>query len=174
MPQNDVNTYYIRKPNKPVGKVKFISYVKPLSISCFGCDSLKQRWLGCSAQAAGLRQLLKGAFNSGGSSSSGSSSSSRGEGARLFEALHRCWAHSAGALLSLCLLCRAYDHAADVVACFAELPVTLEVLVQVGSPPLLLCCTFSRFHDIVAFDLLPMIHGFCIRGPWQIFVLPHP
>lgn len=72
-------------------------------------------------QAAELRGLLRRALQSA-------------EGGRLFAALYRSWAHSAGATLSLCLLARAYEHAAAVVAAFADIPVTLEVLMQVGSP----------------------------------------
>lgn len=71
------------------------------------------------AQAAELRTLLQKALQSA-------------EGGRLFAALYRSWAHSPGATLSLCLLARAYEHAAAVVAAFADIPVTVEVLVQVG------------------------------------------
>lgn len=70
-----------------------------------------------SRQAAELRLLLRKALGSG-------------EGGRLFAALYRSWAHSAGATLSLCLLARAYEHAAAVVAAFADILVTVEVLVQ--------------------------------------------
>ena len=73
-------------------------------------------------QAAELRGLLQRALQSA-------------EGGRLFAALYRSWAHSAGATLSLCLLARAYEHAAAVVAAFADIPVTLEVLMQVAPPP---------------------------------------
>jgi hypothetical protein len=73
--------------------------------------------------------------NSSGDSSSSSSSSNRSSsskrGAVLFDGIHRCWSHSAGAVLLLCLLCRAYNHAADIVACFEELPTTVKVIVQV-------------------------------------------
>ncbi len=70
-----------------------------------------------AVQAAELRLLLRKALGSA-------------EGGRLFAALYRSWAHSAGATLSLCLLARAYEHAAAVVAAFADIPVTVEVLVQ--------------------------------------------
>lgn len=71
------------------------------------------------SQAAELRSLLQKALQSP-------------EGGRLFAGLYRSWAHSAGATLSLCLLARAYEHAAAVVAAFADIPVTVEVLVQVS------------------------------------------
>ena len=37
----------------------------------------------------------------------------------------------AGALLGLCLLAQAYDHACDIIHCFSSLAVGAEVLVQV-------------------------------------------
>jgi hypothetical protein len=36
----------------------------------------------------------------------------------------------AGALLGLCLLAQAYEHAVDLINCFSSLPVGAEVLVQ--------------------------------------------
>ncbi|KXZ45906.1 hypothetical protein GPECTOR_49g490 [Gonium pectorale] len=37
----------------------------------------------------------------------------------------------AGALLSLCFVAQAYDHAADIFNAFADLPFSTELLVQV-------------------------------------------
>ncbi|KAK9844103.1 hypothetical protein WJX81_004529 [Elliptochloris bilobata] len=54
-----------------------------------------------------------------------------GEGAALFSALYRSWCHSVGAVLSLCFLAQAYDHAYDLAASFADLGMNVEVLVQV-------------------------------------------
>lgn len=51
-------------------------------------------------------------------------------GADLFAALYPSWSHSSGALLSLCLLAQAYDHACEIMGCFAALPLGAEVLVQ--------------------------------------------
>ena len=45
-------------------------------------------------------------------------------------AVSRC--HSAGALLSLCFLAGAYEHAFALIQAFCELPMGVEVLVQVG------------------------------------------
>lgn len=87
-------------------------------------------------EAAELRSLLQRALQSP-------------EGGRLFAGLYRSWAHSAGATLSLCLLARAYEHAAVVVAAFADIPVTLEVLVQMDRLVGLLetpAFTFLRLH----------------------------
>mmetsp|Transcript_2306 Transcript_2306/g.5914 ORF Transcript_2306/g.5914 Transcript_2306/m.5914 type:complete len:925 (+) Transcript_2306:104-2878(+) len=52
------------------------------------------------------------------------------QGPALFAALYPCWAHSSGALLSLCLLAQAYDHAYEVIQCYRWLPMGTEVLVQ--------------------------------------------
>ncbi|KAK9805928.1 hypothetical protein WJX73_005859 [Symbiochloris irregularis] len=53
------------------------------------------------------------------------------DGAALRACLYKSWCHSAGAVLSLCLLSQAYGHASELVAAFADVPMTLEVLVQV-------------------------------------------
>jgi vacuole morphology and inheritance protein 14 len=98
---------------------------QPVSGTCEGHSCTREHSTSPSCcwvrQAAELRGLLQRALQSA-------------EGGRLFAALYRSWAHSAGATLSLCLLARAYEHAAAVVAAFADIPVTVEVLMQV--PPL--------------------------------------
>jgi vacuole morphology and inheritance protein 14 len=48
-----------------------------------------------------------------------------------FTALYGSWAHSPVALLSLCLLCGVYEHAAQLVALFADVPVTVGFLMQI-------------------------------------------
>ncbi|CAL8466856.1 g6392 [Coccomyxa elongata] len=53
------------------------------------------------------------------------------EGAHLFTTLYRSWCHSLGAVLSLCFLSEAYGHAYELASCFAELPMGVEVLVQI-------------------------------------------
>ena len=69
-------------------------------------------------QVKQLRSLLGGATQSQ-------------EGAELFHSLYSSWCHSAGAVLSLCLLAGAYSHACDVITCYAHLPMGVEVLVQI-------------------------------------------
>lgn len=48
-----------------------------------------------------------------------------------FTALYGSWAHSPAALLSLCLLCGVYEHSAQLVALFADVPVTVGFLMQI-------------------------------------------
>lgn len=52
-------------------------------------------------------------------------------GADLFHCLYSSWSHSAGAVLSLCFLAGAYSHACDVITAYADLPMGVEVLVQI-------------------------------------------
>lgn len=52
-------------------------------------------------------------------------------GAELFHSLYSSWSHSAGAVLSLCFLAGAYSHACDVITAYADLPMGVEVLVQI-------------------------------------------
>jgi hypothetical protein len=49
---------------------------------------------------------------------------------------------SAGAVLSLCFVAQAYEHAEAVVRCFAELPFGAELLVQArrAAPRTARCC----------------------------------
>lgn len=49
----------------------------------------------------------------------------------LFVELYKSWCHSAVATLSLCLLTQVYDHACDLLDKFAQLDVTVELLVEV-------------------------------------------
>lgn len=65
-----------------------------------------------------LRSLLGGATQSQ-------------EGAELFHSLYSSWCHSAGAVLSLCLLAGVYSHACDIITAYAHLPMGVEVLVQI-------------------------------------------
>ena len=52
-------------------------------------------------------------------------------GAHLFRSLYPSWCHSAGAVLSLCFLAQTYAHACDLVAALADVPLGVEVLVQI-------------------------------------------
>ncbi|KAL0077486.1 vacuolar protein 14 C-terminal Fig4p binding-domain-containing protein [Phycomyces blakesleeanus] len=50
---------------------------------------------------------------------------------RLFIALYKSWCHNAVATFSLCLLAQAYEHAAIMLQVFAEMDITVSMLVQV-------------------------------------------
>ncbi|KAI0223142.1 hypothetical protein L0F63_005491 [Massospora cicadina] len=53
------------------------------------------------------------------------------EGQALFVALYRSWCHSPVATFSLCLLAQAYEPAATLLQTFAELEITVAMLIQV-------------------------------------------
>ena len=48
----------------------------------------------------------------------------------IFPVLYRCWSHNSVALFSLCLLASAYEHASNLLQIFAELEMTVPLLIQ--------------------------------------------
>ncbi|CEP12494.1 hypothetical protein [Parasitella parasitica] len=50
---------------------------------------------------------------------------------RLFNVLYRSWCHNAVSAFSLCLLSQVYEHAANMLQIFAELEITVNMLIQV-------------------------------------------
>ncbi|KAI8334534.1 vacuolar protein 14 C-terminal Fig4p binding-domain-containing protein [Choanephora cucurbitarum] len=50
---------------------------------------------------------------------------------RLFNTLYRSWCHNAVSALSLCLLSQVYEHAANMLQIFAELEITVNMLIQI-------------------------------------------
>ncbi|KZP20135.1 ARM repeat-containing protein [Athelia psychrophila] len=55
----------------------------------------------------------------------------RQDGQALFTTLYRSWCHNAVAVFSLCLLAQAYEHASNLLSIFADLEITVQMLVQV-------------------------------------------
>ncbi|KAG8824289.1 hypothetical protein FRC18_010555 [Serendipita sp. 400] len=55
----------------------------------------------------------------------------RQDGQALFITLYRSWCHNAVAAFSLCLLAQAYEHASNLLQIFAELEITVHLLVQI-------------------------------------------
>ncbi|CAA7260108.1 unnamed protein product [Cyclocybe aegerita] len=55
----------------------------------------------------------------------------RQDGQALFTTLYRSWCHNAVAAFSLCLLAQAYEHASNLLHIFADLEITVPMLVQV-------------------------------------------
>lgn len=53
------------------------------------------------------------------------------DGVNLFKTLYRSWCHNPVALLSLCLLASAYEHAADLLPIFADLEMNVALLIQI-------------------------------------------
>lgn len=49
----------------------------------------------------------------------------------LFSSLYRSWCHNAVAVFALCLLAQAYEHASTLLQIFAELELTVSLLVQI-------------------------------------------
>ena len=68
------------------------------------------------SQAWELRQLLKEPGE---------------EGSSLFVTLYPAWAHNPVALLAVCLLAQAHEHAAALVLQFGSLEMTVPLLVQI-------------------------------------------
>ncbi|GFR44340.1 hypothetical protein Agub_g5556, partial [Astrephomene gubernaculifera] len=90
-------------------------------------------------------------------------------GAQLFRVLYPSWATSAGALLSLCFVAQAYEHAVEVVGAFAELPFGAELLVQIDRLVALLetpCFTFLRLQL-----LEPRRHPALLRALYGLLML---
>ncbi|THG98337.1 hypothetical protein EW026_g3842 [Hermanssonia centrifuga] len=55
----------------------------------------------------------------------------RQDGQALFTTLYRSWCHNAVAVFSLCLLAQAYEHASNLLSIFADLEITVQLLVQI-------------------------------------------
>ncbi|KAI0042285.1 ARM repeat-containing protein [Auriscalpium vulgare] len=55
----------------------------------------------------------------------------RQDGQALFVTLYRSWCHNAVAVFSLCLLAQAYEHASNLLSIFADLEITVQLLVQI-------------------------------------------
>ncbi|PWZ03276.1 ARM repeat-containing protein [Testicularia cyperi] len=53
------------------------------------------------------------------------------EGQLLFASIYRSWCHNAVAAFSLCLLAQAYEHASNLLTIFAELEITVSLLIQI-------------------------------------------
>ncbi|KAJ3120430.1 hypothetical protein HK098_004604, partial [Nowakowskiella sp. JEL0407] len=53
------------------------------------------------------------------------------DGTLLFTTLYRSWCHNPVAAFSLCLLAQSYEHAANLLQIFAELEITVNLLVQI-------------------------------------------
>jgi len=55
----------------------------------------------------------------------------RQDGQALFTTLYRSWCHNPVAVFSLCLLAQAYEHASNLLYIFADLEITVPLLVQI-------------------------------------------
>ncbi|KAG5439958.1 hypothetical protein PCANB_000240 [Pneumocystis canis] len=81
------------------------------------------------------------------------------DGQSLFVSLYRCWCHNAVATFSLCLLAQAYEQAANLLQIFAELEMTVSMLVQIDTlvqlleSPVFTCKHFICFLSFNNLDL---------------------
>ena len=53
------------------------------------------------------------------------------DGSHLFTVLYKSWSHNPVALFSLCLLASAYEHASNLLQIFADLEITVALLIQI-------------------------------------------
>ncbi|BFZ56349.1 hypothetical protein PYCC9005_003395 [Savitreella phatthalungensis] len=53
------------------------------------------------------------------------------DGQAFFTSIYRCWCHNAVATVSLCLLAQAYEQASSLLHVFADLEITVPLLVQI-------------------------------------------
>lgn len=89
----------------------------------------------------------------------------------LFEALYRAWALSPASLFSLCLLCRMYRHASDLVQKFSELEVTLgfllelDQLVQLLESPAFVQLRLQLLEPAKNADLVKCLYGLLMVLP---------
>ncbi len=115
-------------------------------------------------ECAGMRASLSG-------SSSGVADHEKATGARLFLALYPCWCHSAVSTVALCLLSRAYAHAAHVARSMgdAESEVTVRALVQIDQ--LVHLIESPVFANLRLRLLEPNTHPDLVRGLYALLML---
>ena len=115
-------------------------------------------------ECAGMRASLSG-------SSSGIADHENATGARLFLALYPCWCHSAVSTVALCLLSRAYAHAAHVARSMgdAESEVTVRALVQIDQ--LVHLIESPVFANLRLRLLEPNSHPDLVRGLYALLML---
>jgi len=92
------------------------------------------------------------------------------DGARtFFVTIYPAWAHNPVALLSVCLLAQAYEHAAELVLQFGALEMSLPFLVQIDR---LVQLFESPILTHVRLQLLePESHPFLLKALWGILML---
>ena len=91
------------------------------------------------------------------------------DGATLFVTLYPAWAHNPVALLSVCLLAQAHEHAAELVLKFGALEMTVPFLVQIDRLVQLL---ESPILTHVRLQLLePDKHPALLKALWGILML---
>ena len=91
------------------------------------------------------------------------------EGCTLFQTLYPAWSHNPVALLSMCLLAQAYEHASDLVLQFGEMEMSVPFLMQIDK---LVQLIESPIFTHVRLQLLePEQHPSLIKALWGIMML---
>ncbi|KAJ9085706.1 hypothetical protein DSO57_1011408 [Entomophthora muscae] len=91
------------------------------------------------------------------------------DGQALFVALHRSWCHSPVAAFALCLLAQAYEPAASLLQTFAEIEITVAMLIQVDKLVQLL---ESPIFTYLRLQLLePDKHPFLFKSLYGLLML---
>lgn len=103
-----------------------------------------------SAELANLRELLK-------------QSLINSSGKDLFLSLYSSWCHSPMAILSLCLLAQAYQHASDVIKSLGEDDINVKFLMQLDK--------LIRLLETPVFAYLRLQLLYPDKHPWLIIVL---
>jgi len=91
------------------------------------------------------------------------------EGTELFVTLYPAWAHNPVALLAVCLLGQAYEHAAELISTFGRLEMPMAFLVQIDK---LVQLFESPIMTHVRLQLLePEAHPYLLKALWGILML---
>jgi len=91
------------------------------------------------------------------------------EGTELFVTLYPAWAHNPVALLAVCLLAQAYEHAAELISTFGRLEMPMAFLVQIDK---LVQLFESPILTHVRLQLLePEAHPYLLKALWGILML---
>ncbi len=109
-----------------------------------------------SPEAMELRLLLKASVTSD-------------EGSTLFKTLYPAWAHNPVALLSICLIAQAYEHASELVLQFAAMEISLPFLLQIDK--LVQLIESPVFTHVRLHLLEPELHPFLLKTMWGILML---
>ena len=123
-----------------------------------------------SDEAWELRQTLRQSQQPPASPAGGGAAAvSEEEGASFFVTLYPAWAHNPVALLSVCLLSQAYEHAAELVLQFGRLEMSVPFLVQIDR---LVQLFESPILTHVRLQLLePENHPYLLKALWGILML---
>jgi len=90
-------------------------------------------------------------------------------GHQLFVTLYPAWAHNPVALLAVCLLAQAYEHAAELISTFGRLEMPMAFLVQIDK---LVQLFESPILTHVRLQLLePEAHPYLLKALWGILML---